>query len=128
MTKRPTAKPDPEVQGAYVPNRRRAKAGLNRGILANGWGELARRLQHKASGRLEKINPTFTSQTCSVCRHRAPDNRKNQAAFRCVACGHEAHADVNAAVNIAAGRAVSARGETPARVSLKREPELATSA
>ncbi|MFG1820108.1 zinc ribbon domain-containing protein [Kribbella sp. NPDC049174] len=48
--------------------------------------------------------------------------------FRCAACGHQANADVNAAVNIAAGRAVSARRETPPRVSPKREPQHATSA
>ncbi|MEU4607895.1 transposase [Kribbella sp. NPDC023972] len=128
MTRRPKPKPDPERLGSYLPNRRRAKAGLNRGILANGWGLLVRRLERKAAGRVEKVNPAFTSQTCSVCGHRAPGNRKSQAAFRCAACGHQANADVNAAVNIAAGRAVSARRETPPGVSSKREPQLATSA
>jgi transposase len=128
MTRRPKPKPDPEQLGRYLPNRRRAKAGLNRGILANGWGALVSRLERKAAGRVEKVDPAYTSQTCSACRHCAPDNRKNQAVFRCVACGHQAHADVNAAVNIAAGRAVSARRETPPRVSPKREPQHATSA
>ncbi|TDO49838.1 transposase [Kribbella sp. VKM Ac-2527] len=128
MTRRPKAKPDLERPGRYLPNRRRAKAGLNRGILANGWGLLVQRLEHKAAGRVEKVNPAYTSQTCSVCGHCAPGNRENQAAFRCVACGHQANADVNAAVNIAAGRAVSARRETPVRVSPKREPQHATSA
>ena len=128
MTRRPKLKPDPERSGGYLPNRRRAKAGLNRGILANGWGLLVQRLEHKAPGRVEKVDPAFTSQTCSVCGHRAPENRKSQAVFQCVACGHQANADVNAAVNIAAGRAVSARRETPVQVSLKREPQLATSA
>lgn len=107
--------------------RRRAKAALNRNILANGWGQLISRLEHKARPRVERVNPAYTSQTCSACRHCAPENRQSQAIFRCVACGHEAHADVNAAVNIAAGRAVSARRETPVRVSVKREPQLATS-
>jgi transposase len=128
MTGRPGAKPDPERPGAYLSNRRRAKAGLNRGILANGWGLLVQRLEHMAAGRVEKVNPAYTSQTCSVCGHCAPENRENQAVFRCVACGHRANADVNAAVNIAAGRAVSARRETPVPVSPKREPQLATSA
>ncbi len=127
MIKRPKPKPDPERPGAYLPNRRCAKAGLNRGVLANGWGALVRRLEYKAAGRVEKVNPAYTSQTCSTCGHCAPDNRKSQAVFRCVACGHQANADVNAAVNIAAGRAVSARRETPTRVSPKREPQLATS-
>jgi transposase len=108
-------------------NRRRAKAGLNRGILSNGWGSLVQRLEHKAAGRIERVNPAYTSQTCSVCGHSAPENRESQAEFRCVVCGHQANADVNAAVNIAAGRAVSARRETPGRVSPKREPQHATS-
>ncbi|MFI5696557.1 RNA-guided endonuclease InsQ/TnpB family protein [Kribbella sp. NPDC051586] len=128
MTKHPRPKLDPERPGRYLPNGRRAKAGLNRAILANGWGDLVRRLEHKAPGRVDKINPAYTSQTCSICGHCAPENRENQAVFRCVACGHQAHADVNAAVNIAAGRAVSARRETPVPVSLTREPQLATSA
>ncbi len=128
MTRRPKPKPDPERPGGCLPNRARAKAGLNRGILANGWGDLVARLEHKAAGRVEKINPAYTSQTCSVCGHCASGNRENQAVFRCVACGHQANADVNAAVNIAAGRAVSARREKPPRVSSKREPQHATSA
>jgi transposase len=128
MTRRPKVKPDPERPGEYLPNRRHAKAVLNRGILASGWGALVRRLEEKAMGRVEKVRTAFTSQTCSSCGHCTPDNRKSQAVFRCVACGHQANADVNAAVNIAAGRAVSARRETPARISLKREPQLSTSA
>jgi transposase len=127
MTRRPKPKPDPDRPGAYLANRRRAKAGLNRGILANGWGDLVTRLEHKAAGRVEKVKAAYTSQTCSVCGHCASDSRESQAVFRCVACGHQANADVNAAVNIAAGRAVSARRETPVRVSLKREPQHATS-
>ncbi|GAA1600883.1 RNA-guided endonuclease TnpB family protein [Kribbella sancticallisti] len=127
MTRRPRPKPHPERPGVYLRNRRRAKAGLNRGILASGWGLLVQRLEHKAAGRVERINPAYTSQTCSACGHCAPENRENQAVFRCTACGHQANADVNAAVNIAAGRAASARRETPVRVSLKREPQHATS-
>ncbi|MEI8408645.1 MULTISPECIES: zinc ribbon domain-containing protein [unclassified Kribbella] len=71
MTRRPKAKPDPERPGRYLPNRRRAKAGLNRGILGNGWGLLVQRLQQKAAGRVENINPADTSLTCSVCGHCA---------------------------------------------------------
>jgi transposase len=127
MTRRPKPRPDDERPGQYLPNRSRAKAGLHRGILTNGWGLLVQRLEQKAPGRVEKVDPAFTSQTCGVCGYRAPENRESQAVFRCVACGHHANADVNAAVNIAAGRAVSARRGTPTPVSLKREPQLATS-
>ncbi|GLY85486.1 transposase [Actinoallomurus iriomotensis] len=85
----------------------RAKAGLNRSIHAAGWGHLARRLEHKAADRVEKIHPAYTSQTCHACGHCAADNRESQAVFRCRACGHTDHADVNAAKNIAVGRTVT---------------------
>ena len=45
----------------------RQKAGLNRGIRANGWGMLVTRLEQKAPGRVEKVDPAYTSQTCSGC-------------------------------------------------------------
>jgi putative transposase len=88
----------------------RAKAGLNWEILASAWGLLARRLQDKASGRVEKINPAFTSQRCSACGHVDGKSRESQAGFQCTACGFACNADVNAARNIAAGHAVTARG------------------
>ena len=128
MMKRPKRKPDPARPGKYLPNGRRAKAGLHRGILLNAWGTLVRRLDEKAPGRVERVHAAYTSQPCSCCGHCAPENRESQAVFRCVACGHQANADVNAAINIAAGRAVSARRGTPPPVPLKREPQLTTSA
>lgn len=47
-----------------------------------------------------RINPAYTSQTCSVCGHVSRSNRQSQDVFLCVACGFAAHADANAAVNI----------------------------
>ena len=88
----------------------RQKAGLNRGILRSGWGLLVRRLEEKAPGRVEKIKPHYTSQRCSACGQADRDSRESQAVFRCTACGFAGHADVNAAINIAAGHAVTARG------------------
>ena len=95
-------------------------------ILANGWTLLVTRLEHKAPGRVEKVNPAYTSQTCNACKHIALENRERQAVFRCLACGHQAHADINAACNIAAGRAVTARGDRVKLArSVKREPQPA---
>jgi putative transposase len=99
----------------------RQKAGLNRSILTGGWGQFVARLQDKAPGRVEKVNPAFTSQRCAVCGCVDSRNRDKQT-FRCVGCGHQAHADVNAACNIAAGRAV--RGAEKVSV-LKRVPQHA---
>jgi putative transposase len=100
------------------------KAGLNRSILASCWGSLVHRLQDKAPGRVEKVNPAFTSQRCSACGHIAAESRKSQALFACVACSFACNADVNAARNIAAGHAVTARGGDGAARPVNREPQL----
>ncbi len=102
----------------------RQKAGLNRGILGSGWGLLVRRLEDKAPGRVEKIRPVFTSQRCSACGQVDRDSRESQARFRCTACGFACHADVNAAINIAAGHAVTARGGDGVTRPVNREPHL----
>jgi putative transposase len=102
----------------------RAKAGLNRGILGSAWGVLARRLEDKAPGRVEKVPPAYTSQRCSACGHVAAENRKSQADFACRVCGFACNADVNAARNIAAGRAVTARGGYQVTGPVNREPQL----
>jgi putative transposase len=105
------------------------KRGLNRAIMRSGWGQLVTRLQHKAFGRVEQIPAAYTSQRCSACGHVAPENRKSQTVFECQACtAGPCNADVNAARNIAAGRALTARGDLAGRRSANREPQLATPA
>jgi putative transposase len=100
------------------------KSGLNRGILQSGWGLLVRRLADKAPGRVEKVSPAFTSQRCSACGHVAAESRKSQALFACAACNFTLNADVNAARNIAAGHAVTARGGDGTTRPANREPQL----
>ena len=81
----------------------RAKSGLNKSILDQGWFEFRRQLEYKLfwrGGMLVEVNPRHTSQTCSCCGHTAKENRVSQAVFKCQVCGHEEHADVNAAKNI----------------------------
>ena len=104
-----------------------AKAGLNREILRSGWGLLVRRLENKAPGRVEKVNPAFTSQRCSACGLVDAKSRESQARFACTACGFACHADVNAARNIAAGHAVTAREGDGAARPVNREPQLLAS-
>jgi putative transposase len=100
------------------------KRGLNRAISRQGWGRLVARLNQKASGRVERVPAAYTSQRCAACGHVAPENRKSQAVFACVACGAgPCHADVNAARNIAAGRAVPAQGDLATGRSVNCEPQ-----
>lgn len=80
----------------------RQKAGLNRSILDQGWGQFRTLLAYKLEergGRLIEVNPAYTSQTCSACGVIDADSRRDQR-FACRACGHEAHADTNASLNI----------------------------
>ena len=105
------------------------KRGLNRAISRQGWGRFVARLEHKAAGRLKQVPAAYTSQRCSACGHIAPENRKSQAVFACVACqAGPCNADVNAARNIAAGRAVPAQGDLAVRRSENCEPQLSSPA
>jgi putative transposase len=115
-----SAKGTAEAPGRNV----KGKAGLNREIGKSGWGLLVRRLQDKAPGRVEKVQPAYTSQRCSACGHVDRRSRESQAVFRCTACGYACNADVNAARNIAAGHAVKARGGDRAAGPVNREPQL----
>jgi putative transposase len=105
MTK--SAKGSVESPGRNV----RAKAGLNRRILDQGWGEFRRQLSYKLAwkgGTLLLVDPRNTSRTCSTCGYISAHSRLTQAAFVCVACGRAGNADTNAARNIL-GRAGWAR-------------------
>ena len=101
MTRRPKARPS--GNGGHAPNGAKAKAGLNRSITDAGWRIFLRVLSAKAesAGRqVIAVDPRHTSQRCAECGHVAAGNRVTQAKFRCLGCGHQAHADENAARNI----------------------------
>jgi IS605 OrfB family transposase len=73
----------------------------------SGWsfGQLYAFLAYKAQLAgvvVEKVDPRNTSRTCAECGHCERSNRKSRSKFRCQACDHEAHADVNAVRNIRA--------------------------
>jgi putative transposase len=120
-----------------------AKAGLNRVILDKGWGMFRIRLGQKLvrnGGVLLTVPAGYTSQRCHACGHVAAASRTSQERFVCVSCGHMAHADHNAALNIrllglmqlgladpdglAAGTAVTARGAYGVSRAAKREFSL----
>jgi putative transposase len=107
-----SAKGTIETKGRNV----KAKSGLNRSILDQGWFEFRRQLEYKqawAGGQVLALNPRNTSRTCPCCKHVAKENRLTQAKFECVECGYAENADLVGAINIlAAGRAVLACGVT----------------
>ena len=103
----------------------KAKSGLNKSILDQGFAEFKRQLGYKLSwngGVLIPVNPQYTSQKCNVCGHTEKQNRKTQSEFVCIKCHHQENADLNAAKNIlAAGLAVLACGEIGLPNSMKQE-------
>jgi len=109
MTK--SAKGTQDEPGTHV----KAKSGLNRAILDQGWGEFKRQLQYKLEwlgGELLLVDPKYTSQTCPSCGHRDKKNRQTQSHFHCVDCGYEENADLVGAINVSrAGHAHLASGD-----------------
>ena len=109
----------------------KAKSGLNRSILDQGWAEFRRQLEYKlqwTGGMLVAVPPHNTSRTCPCCGHVAQENRRTQAEFVCVQCGYQNHADVVGAMNILErGLRLLACGEDVSRVKVAR-PKRAASA
>ena len=103
----------------------KAKAGLNKSILDQGWFEFRRQLEYKQKwrgGEVVVVEPRYTSQTCSACGNVDRASRQSQELFECVRCGYEENADINAAKNILrAGRARMACGSN-SNGSRKQEP------
>jgi putative transposase len=121
-----------EVPGRNV----KAKAGLNRSILGMAWGKAGHMLSYKAllhGGVLVSVPAPYSSQTCADCGLVAADSRRSRDWFRCIACGHQAPADTNAArvllsrglatLNATSpGHGVAGRGAFAAGQAVKRQP------
>jgi len=117
-----SARGDLESPGKNV----KAKSGLNKAILDQGWGEFVRQLEYKTkwqAGKLVLVSERYTSQTCSSCGYRDAANRKTQANFECLDCGYKENADINGAKNIlTVGQTGIACGERALARSMKQEP------
>lgn len=94
-----SAKGDMENPGRNV----KAKTGLNKSILDQGWSAFLRMIGYKqewSGGKFIQVDPKSTSRSCPDCNHVSADNRKTQALFLCIECGYSANADYVAAINI----------------------------
>lgn len=77
-----SAKGTAEQHGRNV----KAKSGLNRSILDQGWYEMRRQLEYKQlwrGGQVLAVPPAYTSQRCACCGHTAKENRLSQSKFVC---------------------------------------------
>ena len=75
------------------------------------FGQLREFIEYKAQRTgvpVIAVDPYNTSITCSACHYVSKSNRKSQAVFSCQCCGLTMHADLNAAINIAARASVNA--------------------
>jgi putative transposase len=78
-----------------------ARSRTAKGVLDSGWARFLNILSLKAASagrRVAGVNPAYTSQDCSSCKHRqkVPIGKP----YICAACGLEINRDVNAALNI----------------------------
>ena len=83
--------------------RERIKAGkrMRSRLHRWAWAQLQEFIAYKAQAAgicVTYVNPAYTSQTCSVCRSLG---KRRKHRFSCPVCGRLAHADRNAAQNIA---------------------------
>ena len=75
----------------------------NRRVKFLGLSSIKDKFEHigrKYDIALSLVHPYYTSKQCPICGCIDDDNRKTQEVFKCVQCGHEANADINAALNI----------------------------
>ena len=101
MTRAPKAKQD--INGKFIANKAKQKAGLNKAILDKSWHQLETFTRYKAyqvNKVVFKVSANYTSQECANCNHIHPNNRKSQALFQCGYCKHVDHADRNASLVI----------------------------
>ena len=119
-----SAKGDMDTPGKCV----KAKSGLNKSILDQGWYEFRSQLEYKQrwrGGEVLVVNPKNTSRTCpnTACRHTSKANRKSQSEFKCECCGYTNNADVVGAINVLrAGHAQLACGDIESISNQAQEP------
>ena len=86
--------------------RTRIRASRSQRRVLHSWafGDLQSKIAYKAARAglpVCHVDPRNTSRECRVCGHTEKANRKTRDLFACLACGHTADADVNAARVIA---------------------------
>ncbi|WP_349254435.1 transposase [Halorientalis sp.] len=94
-----------DVDGIIFENLDHIRENIANGSQFQQWAyaKFVELVEYKAESTalfVDFVNPAYTSQRCSHCGFTHEDNRDDKA-FVCQDCGHEANADYNAAKNIA---------------------------
>jgi len=115
-------KPVKSDSGRFLSNGQSAKRGLNRSISDASWYGLTQKLEYlaaKSGKKLYRVNPKYTSQTCSKCRHVDKNSRKGEK-FICTNCGHIDDANLQAARNVKA-KAIETYGLNVVKKKVRRD-------
>ena len=75
---------------------------INKGIGDVAWNMFANLIEYKAvdaGTQFVKVNPAYTSQTCSRCGSRSKKKLSDRI-HKCSCCGFSLQRDHNAAINI----------------------------
>src|SRR4030095_14914772 len=75
------------------------RSNLSRSIADAAWSRFAEMLRYKlawSGGTLIEVPAAYSSQTCSACSCVDAASRHGER-FCCTSCGHDDHADLNAA-------------------------------
>lgn len=81
----------------------KAKSGLNKSILNTSFYQFSQYLEYKIkhNGKFfTKVNPQYTSKTCSVCGNIKDNLTLKDRVYVCNKCDNEIHRDINASINI----------------------------
>jgi Putative transposase DNA-binding domain len=98
----------PDSQFAYehlsVATMKHKARAMNAYLHASNLAHIPKQITWNAAKRgvlATRVKSAYSSQECSVCHYVDRASRPTQQTFCCVVCGYEAHADLNAATNIA---------------------------
>jgi Putative transposase DNA-binding domain/Probable transposase len=97
----------PEAQFAYeqlsVATMKHKARAMNAYMRASNLAHIPKQIAWNAAKRgiqANHVKSAYSSQECSVCHYPDRANRPDQQTFCCRVCGYQAHADLNAAINI----------------------------
>ncbi len=88
---------------SYVKDSANDDINYNRKVKFLGLSSLKNEFEHiarKYDIAVSTVHASYTSKMCPVCGCIEDENRPNQETFKCVDCGHNDNADINAALNI----------------------------